>query len=134
MSEYDKIRQRIEKRMKKREEVIQHGVAFVLVNAMMWGIYVFSGGLAEGSFPWPIFVTFGWGIGMVTHYLEYYNKYGMGAERREDQIEREVEREMARRGYYEKAKNDDPVRLELTEDGEIEEVYDEGSGERRQRE
>lgn len=131
MSEYDEIRQRIEKRMKKREEVIQHAVAFVLVNVLVWGIYVFSGGAAEGRFPWPMFVTFGWGIGMVSHYLEYYNKYGMGAERREEQIEREVEREMLRRGLYEKAKNDDHARLKLTEDGEIETVYDEAGSDRK---
>lgn len=126
MDDYEKIRLKIEQRYKKRGEVMVHTVAFVLGNLMVWAIWWLTGG---DYFPWPLFVTFGWGIGWISHIMEYYNKYGGGAERREDAIQREVEREMARRGIYEKPKNEN--RLEINDDGEIEVVEDEAANRRR---
>lgn len=113
---YAEIRKRIEKRYKQRNELFTHAAAFVASNIVCWVIFFLTG----SSFAWPILVTLGWGIGLFFHALDYYNKYGGGADRREDAIQREVELEMERRGVYEKPKR----RMELTEDGEIEEVYE----------
>ena len=52
--------------------------------------------------------------------MSYYNKYGGGAMRREESIQREIEQERGRSLSYEKPKND--VRMRLTDDGELEEV------------
>ena len=65
-----------------------------------------------------LWVTLVMSIGIVSNIVEYYNKYGPGAERREAGIQREIERERERLGY-EKPKNDS--RMRLTDDGEIEE-------------
>jgi hypothetical protein len=118
-SSYEEIRRRVEKRYKERQDLIIHFAAFVGSNLIIWGLWFF---LLFGPFPWPIFVTLGWGIGIVSHFLSYYFKYGAGANRREDAIQREVEQEMLRRGGYEKPKNDERVRL--TEDGELEAFAD----------
>ncbi|MEZ4669334.1 MAG: 2TM domain-containing protein [Anaerolineae bacterium] len=115
---YDEIRQRVEKRFKKRQEFITHFLAFVLGNIMVWTIY----GLVGGGFPWPIFVTVGWAIGLVGHGYYYINDYGAGAQRREAEIQREIERERERSLAYEKPKRDPHFRL--TDNGEIEEIYD----------
>lgn len=123
---YEKIRLKIEKRYKQRGELVIHTIAFILTNIMLWLFWMFTGG---DYFPWPMFVTFGWGIGWISHIIEYYNKYGAGADRREDAIQREVERELARRGIYEKPKNEN--RLEISEDGEIEIIEDEASNQYR---
>lgn len=112
-SDYDVIRKRIEKRYKKRQDLLVHIASYVITNLMLWFFF---------HDTWVLWVTFGWGIGVVSNIIEYYNKYGGGAQRREDEIQREVDREMARRGVYEKPKNDS--RLRLTDDGELEEVID----------
>lgn len=116
ISEEQRIRERIEKKYKERAGVIAHAIPYILVNSVLWLIYFSSG----GGFPWPIFSTFFWGIGMAVHFFSYYNKYGGGAARFEQEIQREVERERERSFMYEKPKNDVPMRL--TDDGELEEV------------
>jgi hypothetical protein len=138
-SNYDDIRRRVEKRFKERQELLIHFAVFVIANLGIWLFWLlinpvvsvssFSDGQETSlplPFPWPLIVTLGWGIGMVSHFLSYYYKYGGGAERREQAIEREIERELVRReddGYLDKPKRDQQV--QLTEDGELEAVNDE---------
>ena len=109
---YDDIRRRVEKRYQKRQELIRHIASYVIVNAMLWFFFGQSG--------WVMWVTFGWGIGVVSNIIDYYSKYGPGAQSKEDEIQREIDREMARSVGYEKPKNDRHMRL--TDDGELEEV------------
>ena len=116
---YDEIRRRVEKRYKERQDLIIHFAVFVFSNLVIWGLWFL---FLAGPFPWPLIVTLGWSVGMVAHFFTYYFKYGAGANRREDAIEREVEQELARRAIYEKPKNDERVRL--NEDGELEEMSD----------
>ena len=59
---------------------------------MVWAIWLFT----TGGFPWPLFVTFFWGIGLVGHLLDYYNKHGGGAQKREERINEEVMRHLER--------------------------------------
>ena len=138
-SQYEEeIRSKIEKRYKERLGLIIHFVAFTISNLMFWGMWLFMtpavvavGVPAPGTavemmpvtmaFPWPIFVTLSWGIGIVAHFLNYYYRYGAGANQREEAIQREIEQEMARR-HGTKRKNDE--RMHLTEDGELEVVSD----------
>lgn len=115
-----RVRRRVEQRIEERNALIGHLVSYVVVNLLMWFIFI-SGG-ADGH-PWPIWVTFPWGIGMVMHFVSYYNEHGPGRERREAMIERELERERSR--LYSKAKNDDYYSgsPRLTEDGEFTESF-----------
>lgn len=106
----DAIRQRIEKRYKMRQELYINIASYVVANVVFWFMFRQS---------WVWWITFGWGIGVVAHAIDYYSKYGGGAERKEAEIQREMERERARLGY-EKPKNDAHIRL--TDDGELEEV------------
>jgi serine/threonine protein kinase len=113
------IRKRIEKKYQERSGLVAHAIPYIIVNMVLWSIYFSSG----AGFPWPMFVTFFWGIGFVSHFFAYYNKYGGGAMRREEAIQREIERERERSLMYEKPKNDErDVRMRLTDDGELEEV------------
>ncbi|MBZ0286358.1 MAG: 2TM domain-containing protein, partial [Anaerolineae bacterium] len=131
LTEEERIRRHVEQKFKKRQEMVINFVSFILVNTMLWAIYAFSNdipqALAAGTaidwgFPWPIFPTLGWAIGVVAQYMEYQDKFGTGADRREEAIQREIERERARSAAFEKPKND--RRMRLTEDGELEEVPD----------
>lgn len=117
----ERIRERVERKYKKRQELSGHITSYLLVNTMLWVIWFVTG----SSFPWPIFATLGWGVGVVMHYLEYRQKYGSGAEKLERMVEEEMERERMRLegdAYFEKPKRD--ARIRLTEDGELEEIID----------
>ena len=85
------IRQRVEKKLHARRDLIQHLAVYLTVNGIFWLLYLSSG---EFGFPWPIFITGFWGIGVVSQYVEFYYKHGRGAEKREAEIEEEVTRQM----------------------------------------
>ncbi|MBI1281658.1 MAG: protein kinase [Anaerolineaceae bacterium] len=118
--EEKRIREKIEKKYKERAGLIAHATPYLIVNGMLWMIWLFTGGLNNPGLPWPVWITFFWGIGMFSHFMSYYNKYGGGAMRREEAIQREIELERERSLMVEKPKND--VRMRLTDDGELEEV------------
>ncbi len=110
-----RIRKQIEKKFEERQGLIIHGATFVVMNLIFWGLWLTGG----SGFPWPIFITGGWGIGMVAHFLDYHYKYGGGAERREQFIQDEIERARLQ-GLYTDEKPKRDRRLRVTEDGEIE--------------
>jgi hypothetical protein len=105
------IRQRIEKRYEKRQDLFKKTAGFVAINLLLWVVFHES---------WVLWITLFMGIGVVSNIVDYYNKYGSGAERREEAIRREIEQERARIAGYEKPKND--AHMRLTDDGELEEV------------
>ena len=107
----DEIRRRVEKRFKKRQDLMIHVAIYIVANVVFWIMFHES---------WVWWITFGWGIGVVSNVVDYYTKYGGGAERKEAEIQREIERERARIAGYEKPKND--AHMRLTDDGELEEV------------
>ena len=88
------LRKRARKKLSARREVAQHAITYAIVNLLVWIIYFAT----WTGFPWPLFVTFGWGIGFVSHLADYYFKHGKGAENREAEIEQEVanQRRLAR--------------------------------------
>lgn len=128
----EEARRKVAKRLKEREGLVGHLSAYIGVNLLLWAIWFFTG----MGFPWPMFVTFGWGIGMFAHGMEYYNKFGPGAAKREAAFEREVERELQRSQMLtvsdklkneDKRKNEDALSLdELAEDEIIVRLSDEG--------
>ncbi len=121
----EKARRRVEKKLEERQGLMIHFAAYFIVNLMLWAIFLAN--RDPGAFPWPLFPTAGWGIGMFSHFMDYWMKYGPGADRREALIAREIEREIERSQLGDKLKNTDkpkndvwdspPVRL--TEDGEL---------------
>ncbi len=126
-AEERKIRKRIEKRIEERNGLIWHFASYLGVNLFLFFVNDFT--------PiWPL--LFFWGIGMVGHFMDYYNKYGAGRNRREAEIQREIDRERERR-YAGKLKNEDLHsdlnnalsdtdeyrRVRLTGDGELTESF-----------
>lgn len=76
------------RRLEKKRDFRGHLLAFVLVNSLLWAIWgvVF---VATGAwFPWPLFVLFGWGIGLAFHGWDAYGRPPF--------IEEDVQRELAR--------------------------------------
>ncbi len=125
--ELKKIRRRVEKPIKKRVEFFEHAAVYLMINTMLWMIYIFGSNLpdigalmTEIPFPWPLIVSLGWGVGLAINFAEMLSTAG-----RERAVQRAIERE-----YSGKRKNDEydlddvadsrPVRrVRLTEDGEL---------------
>ncbi len=106
------IRRRVEAKYDERNALLIHFASYAGVNVLLWVIWLFDG----GGFPWPLFVTFFWGIGMVGHMLDYYHKHGGGSQKREEQIQAEVMRQLRRMEERED-------RLSVEEEVERAEVY-----------
>jgi hypothetical protein len=60
---------------KRRTKFKQSLTSYIIVNTFLWAIYLTSHNNYSGSsFAWPIWVMFGWGIGLVMQYSEAYLK------------------------------------------------------------
>src|SRR5258708_7631723 len=114
-----KIRQRVEERIAKRTGFYIHLVSFIAVNSVLWLIWVSSDG--RDFPPWPIYVTFFWGFGLVANGISVYQDSERAINRREEMIQDEIAREKQRMGLanpmYEKPKRDQAMRL--GDDGEL---------------
>lgn len=74
----------------KRVGFKQHLRGYLLVNGLSWLTYlVLALALSRPGmrFPWPLFMTLGWGFGLLSHYLSVY-QIGKGS----DPVEREYQR------------------------------------------
>jgi hypothetical protein len=59
---------------RKRAAFKSHLLTYLLVNAGLWILwYLTSARTYGGSIPWPAWSTFGWGIGLVSHYIGAYH-------------------------------------------------------------
>lgn len=68
------LREEAVRRLNKKREFNAHLVAYILVNLVVWGVWgvIFT---ASGVwFPWPAFVTLGWGIGLAFHAWDVYGR------------------------------------------------------------
>ena len=54
----------------KKVEFYTHIVIYIAVNALLIAIWAVTTGI--NSFPWFIFPLFGWGIGVVAHFIEAF--------------------------------------------------------------
>ena len=78
---------------RKRTSFKSHLITYVTVNAFLWAFWYFSGRHeTEYGFPWPIWPTFGWGIGIVMHYFGAYVHPKSGS------VEREYEKLKQQKG------------------------------------
>lgn len=68
--------ERLWKIAKRRAEFKKHVLTYLIINIFLWGIWAFSS-IRHGdfSFPWPAFVTLGWGIGLGFNYISAYTGF-----------------------------------------------------------
>ncbi|MBN2239496.1 MAG: 2TM domain-containing protein [Dehalococcoidales bacterium] len=66
MSE-EQIYELARKRVKARKDFFIHLSAYVVVNAMLIGIWWFT---SKGGYPWFVWCLGGWGIGIIFHFLD----------------------------------------------------------------
>lgn len=76
------------RRLEKKRDFRGHLLAYVLVNAGLWAIWGVVFAASGAWFPWPLFVLFGWGIGLVFHAWDVYGRRPFT----EEDIQRELSR------------------------------------------
>ncbi|MDB5201961.1 MAG: hypothetical protein JWQ27_1370 [Ferruginibacter sp.] len=62
---------------RKRAGFKSHAFVYLIVNAFLWTTWYFSHDSInadrwEGNFPWPLFTTLGWGLGLAFHFAGVY--------------------------------------------------------------
>lgn len=81
------------KQAKERVGFKMHLRSYVIVNIGLWLIWAFTTGFRYGfdfngaGFPWPLFASLGWGIGLASHYFSVYMRQD-----ERSMIEREYEK------------------------------------------
>jgi hypothetical protein len=70
----------------KRASFKKHFVTYLIINAFLWLLWYFTGAETYGrGIPWPVWPTFGWGIGLLFHYMGAYVTTGSDAVEKEYQ-------------------------------------------------
>jgi fatty acid desaturase len=78
------LRQQAIRSLKKKQDFRSHVVAYVLVNALLVGIWAATG----AGFFWPVFPLLGWGIALAFNAWDAHGRRPMT----EDQIRQEQQR------------------------------------------
>lgn len=75
------------KKAKRRAQFKKQLYTYLIINVFLWLLWAFSGSDATAmGFPWPAFVSLGWGIGLA---FSFYSAY-ISSE--DDMTEKEYEK------------------------------------------
>jgi 2TM domain len=83
----EELREQALRRLKKQRDFKAHALVYVLVNLVVWGIWAVVAVNSHSWWPWPIFVTLGWGIGLVMNAWDAYVRKPIT----ENELQREIE-------------------------------------------
>ena len=80
------LRDQALRRLKQRRDFKAHAFIYVLVNAVVWAIWTVIAVSSHSWWPWPVFITLGWGIGLVMNAWDVYVRKPIT----EDELQREI--------------------------------------------
>lgn len=83
------IRVEVEKRWKAWNEFIIHLVLYMTIMGALWLVWFQLNGRV---IFWPLLLSALWGVAVFGHAVSYYQSYGRGATRRDQKLEREVDK------------------------------------------
>jgi len=64
---------------KKRVDFRRHLVVYFVINFVLWATWYLTG----QNYPWPIWPTAGWGVGLIFHYVFDYRSSRLFSEEKE---------------------------------------------------
>ncbi len=79
---------------RKRADFRKSLYSYIAVNIFLWLLWWFTDGSSAGfnKYPWPVWVTLGWGLGIVMQYYDaYYGNHKDQAEREYEKLKRKQE-------------------------------------------
>ena len=80
-------------RIKKRRDLRTHAVVYLTLNVVLWAIWAVIGSTSGSWYPWPLWVTLGWGVGLAFNAWDVYLRQPIT----EHEIDEEIRRLQARR-------------------------------------
>jgi hypothetical protein len=83
-SDDEDLRTQARKRLEKRRDFSAHLIAYIVINAMLIGIWAITG----AGYFWPAWVLLGWGVGLVLNAWDVFFRRPIT----EADVERELER------------------------------------------
>ena len=66
------VRAQAIRRLRRKRELRMHIVAFLVVLGALWVVWAVMAVQLDVWFPWPVFPTVGWGIGLALHAWSVY--------------------------------------------------------------
>ena len=78
-------------RVKKRRDFHTHLFAYVTVDALLWGVWAIIAVGWHSWYPWPLWVTLGWAIGLAFNAWDVYFRHPI--------TEADIRHEMDRLGH-----------------------------------
>lgn len=66
------LRDQALRRLKKRRDFHAHAFAYVVVNIVLWAIWLTIAVTSDSWYPWPLWVTLGWGLGLTFNAWDVY--------------------------------------------------------------
>ncbi len=84
----DALRDQALAQLKRRRDLRAHAVVYILVNLAVWGIWVVVAAGSGSWWPWPLFLTLFWGIGLAMNAWDVYFRRPIT----EQELEREIHR------------------------------------------
>ncbi|MBN9389884.1 MAG: 2TM domain-containing protein [Chloroflexi bacterium] len=97
--QYQAAYRQAERRVRAKLGFYWHLASYVLVNGLLIAIYLLTGPLISGGavYPWFIWPMFGWGIGLLFHFLGTFVFSNVSSD---ENRRRMIEEEMRRMGAY----------------------------------
>lgn len=96
--QYQAAYKRAERRVRAKLGFYSHLASYVLVNGLLIVIYLLTGPIAGNyNYPWFVWPMFGWGIGLMFHFLGVFIFSNNNSEETRRQL---IEEEMRRMGAY----------------------------------
>jgi hypothetical protein len=84
----DALREQALDRLKKRRDLKAHALVYLLVNLSIWGVWAVIAATSGSSWPWPVFLTLFWGIGLAMNEWDVYFRRPIT----EQQLQQEIDR------------------------------------------
>jgi hypothetical protein len=66
------LREQALRSLKKRRDFKTHAFVFTTINLLIWTIWAVIGVASDTWFPWPVFITCGWGMGLAANAWDVY--------------------------------------------------------------
>jgi hypothetical protein len=82
------LREQALRSLKKRRDFKTHLFIYAVVNATIWAVWLILGVTSNNWWPWAIFPTLGWGIGLAANAWDVYMRQPVT----EDDIDAEIRR------------------------------------------
>jgi len=66
------LREQALRTLKKRRDFHTHAFAYLTINIVTWGVWLTIAMTSGTWFPWPLWVTLGWGVGLAFNGWDVY--------------------------------------------------------------